>query len=308
MLPAQTDIYTDFQGLARLRTQSQQKNPEVTRQVAQQFESIFTQMMLKSMRKASLGEGIFDSRQSQFYRDMYDQQLSVHLSSGTGLGLADMIVQQLGGTTEDGRKIVGKSLEDYRGSKVYHIYREVKQLSDETKELAVSEMVAPFKNTAGTESISGKENFIKTLRPHAEAAGARLGIDPGLLLAQAALETGWGKSVIKESDGSSSHNLFGIKADQRWDGGAVTTGTLEYREGVAVREKASFRAYESYTESFEDYVRFLAEQPRYKTALAHSAEPEKFAAALQQAGYATDPHYAEKIVAIYKREELAELR
>ncbi|RLA21187.1 MAG: flagellar assembly peptidoglycan hydrolase FlgJ [Gammaproteobacteria bacterium] len=312
MQPAQNSVYTDFQGLASLRQQSKDKSPEVLREVAKQFEAIFTQMMLKSMRQASQGEGIFESKQSEFYRDMYDQQLSVHLSAGSGLGLADMIVQQLGGQLpavkgEEQSNIIGKRLEDYRGTEVYRIYREVSQLSvaqdqqKDVEEVGVSRSLTVERSLP----ITDKESFIRQLTPHAEAVGKKLGVAPGLLVAQAALETGWGKSIIQNRDGSSSHNLFGIKADSRWEGEHTEASTLEYREGVAIRERAHFRSYESFTESFEDYVNFLAEQPRYAKALSNSGNPEQFAFSLQQAGYATDPKYAEKIVAIYNRENLA---
>ncbi len=290
--------YTDFQGLADLRMQSKGKSPEVLREVANQFEAIFTQMMLKSMRQASLGEGILDSKQSDFYRDMHDKQLSVHLSSGTGLGLSDMIVRQLGGQSGEESKVIGKSLEDYRGTQVYKIYREVSQI--------VAKQIDQPEAVSKSQPITGKESFIEQLKPHAEAAGKKLGVNPGLLLAQAALETGWGQSIIQNRDGSSSHNLFGIKADQRWSGEKTQVSTLEYREGLAVREQAEFRSYKSYTDSFEDYMKFLADQPRYSEALSNSANPELYAQALQQAGYATDPKYAEKIVAIYNRENLAD--
>jgi flagellar protein FlgJ len=289
--------YTDFQGLADLRLKSKGKSPEALREVANQFEAIFTQMMLKSMRQANLGEGILDSKQSDFYRDMHDKQLSIHLSSGVGLGLSDMIVQQLGGQSGEEGKVVGKSLEDYRGTQVYKIYREVSQLT-------AAEVNQPTA-TSIDQPITGKKSFIEQLQPHAEAAGKKLGVNPGLLLAQAALETGWGQSIIQNKDGSSSHNLFGIKAGQRWAGDRAEVSTLEYREGVAIREQAEFRSYKNFTESFEDYVNFLAEQPRYAEALENSANPEHFANSLQQAGYATDPKYAEKIVAIYNRENLA---
>ncbi len=301
MQPTQANIYTDLQGLASLRQQSKEKSPEVLREVANQFEAIFTQMMLKSMRQASQGEGLMDSKQSEFYRDMYDQQLSVHLSSGTGLGIADLLVRQLGGEAAEKAELTGKQLEDYRGTAVYKVYQQVKEITasqtEKVKTVSSSKAVAL--------PITGKEDFIARLRPHAEAAGEALGVNPGLLLAQAALETGWGKSIMENKDGSSSHNLFGIKADSRWSGEKIEVSTLEYREGVAVREQANFRSYESFTESFEDYVKFLADQPRYSEALSNSTNPEQFAQSLQQAGYATDPKYAEKIVAIYNRENLA---
>jgi flagellar protein FlgJ len=301
MQSTQANIYTDLQGLASLRQQAKEKSPEVLREVANQFEAIFTQMMLKSMRQASQGEGLFDSKQSEFYRDMYDQQLTVHLSSGTGIGIADMLVQQLGGVRAEKAELTGKQLEDYRGTAVYKVYQEVKAIT-----ASQIEKVETLGSSKVNElPITGKEDFIERLRPHAEAAGEKLGVNSGLLLAQAALETGWGKSIMENKDGSSSHNLFGIKADSRWSGEKTEVSTLEYREGVAIREQANFRSYESFTESFEDYVKFLADQPRYAEALSNSTNPEQFAQSLQQAGYATDPKYAEKIVAIYNRENLA---
>ena len=128
------------------------------------------------------------------------------------------------------------------------------------------------------------------------------GSDPKALLAQAALETGWGKAVIRKPDGSSSFNLFNIKADHRWQGGQVGKLTLEYRDGVAVKEQASFRAYDSYAHSFEDYTDFLQRQPRYREALEAGIDSSAFVERLQKAGYATDPEYAGKIKRIVNSE------
>ena len=116
-----------------------------------------------------------------------------------------------------------------------------------------------------------------------------------MLIAQAALETGWGKAVTRHDDGSSSYNLFNIKADRRWDGPSVTKQTLEYRNGIAGREQAQFRAYDSFADSFNDYVDFITRQPRYQQALQHGGDAATFADELQRAGYATDPAYARKI-------------
>ncbi len=145
------------------------------------------------------------------------------------------------------------------------------------------------------------EGFVAALRPAAEKAAARLGLPAEALLAQAALETGWGGHVMQRPDGSSSHNLFGIKADSRWNGGRVQVSTLEYRDGVAMRTKADFRAYDSYEESFNDYVRFVQQNPRYAEALRATEDVGRYFDRLQQAGYATDPAYAEKIGEILKK-------
>jgi len=143
------------------------------------------------------------------------------------------------------------------------------------------------------------EEFVSSLMPLAENAASRIGVDPRMLIAQAALETGWGKFTLRSEQGGASHNLFNIKADQRWGGNSVNTSTLEYRDGVAVREQASFRMYDSYEQSFNDYVEFLQSSSRYQDALKTSNNPEAFIQALQDAGYATDPAYAKKITTIF---------
>ena len=255
-------IYTDLQGLAKLRTSvSKEAVTEKTlRQVAGQFEAMFTRMMLKSMREASFGDDLFGSTQGDFYRDMYDQQLSLTLSSGKGMGLSEMLFKQLGGD----------------------------KLAKEPASAALL--------TAASRDETG--DFVQSLLPHARRAGQQLGVAPELLLAQAANETGWGKAIIQRPDGRSSFNLFGIKADERWSGERVSVPTLEYQDGVALRKRDAFRAYDSYAASFSDYVDFLRSNPRYGEALTKTANPAAFAQALQQAGYATDPAYANKLISI----------
>jgi flagellar protein FlgJ len=142
------------------------------------------------------------------------------------------------------------------------------------------------------------EAFVAEVWPHAQAAASELGVDPRMLVAQAALETGWGRSVMRGPDGSPSHNLFGIKATGGWQGASVTQGTVEFRAGVMQRERASFRAYGSVGESFADYVRLVRDNPRYREAVAAGTDGARFAEALERAGYATDPQYAEKLKAI----------
>ena len=142
------------------------------------------------------------------------------------------------------------------------------------------------------------EAFVAEVWPHAQAAAAELGVDPRMLVAQAALETGWGRSVMRGPDGRPSHNLFGIKATGGWQGAAVTQGTMEFRGGVMQRERAAFRAYGSVAESFADYVKLVRDNPRYRDAVAAGTNGARFAEALERAGYATDPQYAEKLKAI----------
>lgn len=263
-------VYTDFQGLARLRNASKDQSPEALRAVAKQFEALFMQMMLKSMRDASLGDGIFDTDQAKFYQEMFDKQISISMSERKGLGIADMIVRQLGGNRAE-------------------------QASDNVKPPE-----APAK-TSTDHKLRSPAEFVNTLRPVAEKVTNETGIKPDVLLAQAALETGWGQGVIKHPDGRSSHNLFGIKADDRWQGERVLSSTIEFEGDVAVKRNELFRSYATFEESFRDYVNFLKTSQRYEHALTQTKDPEKYINALQQAGYATDPEYAQKISMILKK-------
>ncbi|MBI6602032.1 MULTISPECIES: flagellar assembly peptidoglycan hydrolase FlgJ [Pseudomonas] len=144
-------------------------------------------------------------------------------------------------------------------------------------------------------AFSSQDEFVATMLPMAEAAAKRIGIDPKYLVAQAALETGWGKSVMRAEDGSSSHNLFGIKAGKSWQGGQARAITSEFRDGAMVKETAQFRSYDSYQDSFHDLVTLLQSNDRYKEVVKSADNPERFVRELQKAGYATDPNYANKI-------------
>jgi flagellar protein FlgJ len=161
--------------------------------------------------------------------------------------------------------------------------------------------VAVLDRPETAEAFNTPRDFVRQLWPHAQQAADELGVDPGILIAQAALETGWGKAVSRDAQGKSSHNLFNIKADSRWDGPAVTVNTLEYKDGMAKREVARFRAYDSYAESFNDYVDFLKSNNRYQNALG-SANTNEFVKELHAAGYATDPRYADKVLDIFGRD------
>lgn len=292
-------IYTDFNGIAALRKEAKDDSPEALQIVAKQFESIFMQMMLKSMREASLGDGIFDNEQSAMYTDMYDKQLSTSLSGdGHGIGLAEIMVRQLRASQGIEEEKVDLS---HRLPERQRFNLPVTPAKDATDQPLVVEV------TTADQPLSGKpDEFVKALLPHAEVAARRLGVEPKALLAQVALETGWGRSVIRHPDGSSSHNLFNIKADGRWSGEAVSKPTLEYRDGIGRKEQASFRAYDGYAASFNDYVDFIQGNPRYQQALANTDQPERYIEELQRAGYATDPDYSNKINRIIG-EEMPEL-
>ncbi|MBN2699853.1 MAG: flagellar assembly peptidoglycan hydrolase FlgJ [Methylothermaceae bacterium] len=333
------DIYTDFSQLADLKRQSKQDKNAALKEVAKQFEAVFVQMMLKQMRQASPGDPIFDSNHSQFYRDMHDQQLALHLSDRGDLGIADMIVRQLGDRRTPGAN--PRALEDYRAEAIFSnpptAVEEVgggpaggvdapdgRHQAPRDGFTASSSRTTPDSPNPpsafpANRSVSGKkiestppnrfespQQFLRTLYPEAKKVADKIGLDPKLLLAQAALETGWGQKVIHHADGRSSHNLFNIKAGRRWPGEKVQVDTLEYLDGVAVKKQATFRAYPDYRQSFEDYLDLL-QRPRYAEALQHTDDPRHYLNALQRAGYATDPHYADKILSIYQREYLASL-
>lgn len=284
------DIYTDFNNLAKLKNDAKEKTPGSIKEVAKQFESVFVGMMLKSMRQVKLADGILDNNQSEFYRDMYDQQLSIHLSGKGGMGLAEVIERQL---SPDQSKAVVKqqSIADYERRNLIGSAATISHKSVDID--AIVDIQTEHK-------ISSPEDFVTQLRPYAERAAKQLGVDANILLAQAALETGWGKSVIKGRDGVSSHNLFNIKADKSWRGEQTKTETLEYRNGMANKEMAGFRSYQSYQQSFDDYVNFIQTNPRYEGAIKMAEKAERYMHELQQAGYATDPDYADKVIKIYQ--------
>lgn len=303
----QTDpaIYTDFASLTRLKKGAREQSPEAIRQVARQFESLFVQMMLKSMRDTVPENEMFGSNAERTYRDMYDKQLSMNISEGKGIGLARVIERQLGGEPDPLQTpgTAAQAMADYRARARPSI-----QANSSGVELgrlsAVSQFsgrVNPFAvtNSASADSSDSAEQraeeFIRDVWPYAERAASALGVDTEVLLAQSALETGWGRHVPLKADGSSSHNLFGIKADQRWQGERVEIVTREFRHGVMQQEKAEFRAYDSLAESMQDYVEFIRGNPRYQKALQHGYDAGAYARELQQAGYATDPDYARKI-------------
>lgn len=264
MIPGDS-VSFDPQALTALKLDSRAngQSPETLRKVASQFEALFTQMMLKSARAAKLGDGLFESSEHDHYLEMFDAQIALKLAQGRGLGLAEMLVRQLSPGGQGAA--VPAATEMHRGE---------------------GNRASGAPDTA--------THFARTLWPHAERAGREVGVEPKAIIAQAALETGWGRSTIRHPDGRNSFNVFGIKATPDWSGERVSVPTLEYEGGVAVRQRAEFRSYGSYAEAFSDYARLIKTQPRYREALG-AGSAEAFAGALQRAGYATDPAYAQKI-------------
>ena len=357
------DTWTEMSGFQQLRASARSDGgKDALPAVAKQFEAIFTQMMLKSMRdaNASMGSGYADSEQGNAYRDMFDHQLSLTLANGrNGIGIAQMLIRQLGGKSSAGD---AATVDPAQGSLFSPTavsnanVRALLQLGADYPDVASAgdgdgmpallggaavgdASDAPWagmlgklgalgqagvfgqlaQGVAGVASATAKllptgdpVNFVRARCHHAQAAAKKLGVSVRALLAQAALETGWGKHLPSHGDGSSSFNLFGIKAGSSWDGGKVSVPTLEYEDGVAVRRRDSFRAYDSPADSFADYATLLSDSPRYARALGQGENIAGFAHALVRGGYATDPAYAAKLTAIANsqqmRDALAALR
>jgi flagellar protein FlgJ len=313
------DVYADFNGLAKLKNEARKESPEALKETARQFEAIFLNNVLKSMRDAKLADGIMDNDQSQFYNDMYDQQLAVQLSGS--VGLADLIVKQLSDEKPANEKL---EIEDYlnRSSStpksisrhanaadkplVHKPENEAHQALERLFDRSVEETSGAALKNEQILPIQSAQDFVRQLWPMAERAGRELGVEPRVILAQAALETGWGRSLIKHGDGGSSFNLFNIKADKAWQGKQAQVSTLEFEDGIAKKVNAGFRSYDSFQDSFQDYVRFIKNNPRYQNALEQAGNAEHYVQSLQRAGYATDPHYADKVMRIYNSSTLNE--
>jgi flagellar protein FlgJ len=272
-------VYGDFAGLEKLKAGARANDPATIRQVAQQFESLFARMMIKSMRDAVGRDPIFGSDQAQTYQGMYDDQLSLELTKGKGLGLADMLVRQLqksGASTAGGSKPAAAASAASAGG---------------------ASATAPAAGVTPA-TAAQRADFISQIWPQASRCAQQLGVHPLGLVAQAALESNWGQSVPRAASGESSNNLFGIKAGSSWSGAAVSAHTQEFAGGTAQTTSAAFRAYGSSGESLQDYVALLRTNPRFSAALGSGASVPAFAGALQRAGYATDPDYAHKVTAV----------
>ncbi|MEQ9464743.1 MAG: flagellar assembly peptidoglycan hydrolase FlgJ [Haliea sp.] len=317
MQAAQASLYHDFSGLAALRRDARQDAASAVEPVAAQFEAIFVQQMLKSMRDATPEGDLFNSSQLKNWQQMFDQQLSVDLADHGGLGLAQVLVEQLqaaGAVSSAAEPDATQPLLPPQGG------QQAPMLPPARYNLTPSS-AAGKTFAAGAEGIQAQpplaaaggrpakpappEDFVRELWPQALPAAAELGVDPAVLIAQAALETGWGQRALPAAAGS-SHNLFNIKAGRGWQGPTTTVQTVEYDGAAARLERASFRVYGSTAESFADYVDLIRSAPRYQEALASAAEPEAYLRELQAAGYATDPAYADKILAILQRGTVAD--
>jgi flagellar protein FlgJ len=264
-------FYADPAGLTALKRDAAAQSPEALRETARQFEALFTSMMLKSMRSASMGDELFGSDQQDFYQDMFDTQLATQLAGGRGLGLADVLVRQL---------MQGQGTQlDFPAAAPSRFHEQ-----------------QPTGSTPWTPGNA--DEFVRAIRPAATAAARELGVDPDAVIAHAALETGWGRSLPAGADGRPSFNLFGIKAGGGWNGAVHDSRTREYVDGAMREVTAGFRAYDSPEQSIRDYVGLLKGSRRYSAALGTGADVQAFARGLARGGYATDPDYVAKLTAV----------
>jgi peptidoglycan hydrolase FlgJ len=281
-LKAEAPVYTDLAGLAQLKRAAGKNDPAAIHTVAEQFEAMFTRMMLKSMRAAVGRDPLFGSDQQQMYQDMADDQLSVQLAKGKGFGLADMLVRQLQRMGVKGAEPTATATQ----AAAAYSATERASAADRTS------------GSAAATSEATKTSFVQDLWPQAEQAGQLLGVDPRHLIAQAALETNWGRNIPQDSLGRCSNNLFGMKATADWSGATVSAATQEFQGGAATGATAQFKAYATPAHSFQDYVALLRNNSRYSAALNTGGDVRAFASGLQRGGYATDPGYADKIAAV----------
>ncbi len=300
--------FLDLNGLNSIRQQShatdKASKKEALETAAKQFEAIFMQMLLKSMRSAQdvlESDSPFNSQSTKFYRDMHDQQLALELSDNGSLGLSELIVRQLGGDSEN-----------YTPSSLFKEKSAIEQAAQPLAErssmkipkrrqftdyVTKIEQQQAINNADADVVFEQPKDFVSALIEPAKLVEKRLNVPFEVVIAQAALETGWGQKIIKTPQGQSSNNLFNIKADGRWSGDKAHKETLEYQQGAMIKKREPFRVYQSLGDSVNDYIDFLSSSERYQGALNKAQNVEHFLHGLQSAGYATDPNYANKIMA-----------
>ncbi len=290
-------IYHDFQGLAELKLNARKENEQNSRAVAEQFEALFIQSMLKSMRAASPGDSLTDNDQTKLYQDMMDKQLSLNMSKAGGIGIADTIERQLNYANNhlsDDRN-TSHSLHNKSISFANGLWR------SEPSENSVTKSTSDTTITKDKHELLNSDNpkqYIESIAPYIKEAAGKLKTSPDVLLAISALETGWGKHISLAANGNSSFNLFGIKAIDPLSENHIFANTLEFREGEYITSREPFRVYTNPQESIEDFANFILKNPRYSNALQQSHKPEAFIREIQKAGYATDPEYANKVIAV----------
>jgi flagellar protein FlgJ len=300
----------DANGLNNLKQAAKENSPEAIKGVAKQFEAIFMNMMLKSMREASSSQdNPFDNEQSRTFTSMLDQQLSSNLAS-KGLGLADILAKQLSksgypanNALEQAATDAPSNTNDSLPSSSALVSNPLSSRSTSTFEPHIEKTTAPSNaNALNLNAVSDNSSeFQNRMMQHAEEASRTTGVPAHLMLGQAALESGWGKRELKGVDGTPSYNLFGIKATGDWDGKIVEATTTEYIHGVKQKRIEKFRAYDSYADSFKDFANMMRNNQRYEKVLTNLQNIDGYAQSMQKAGYATDPNYASKLASVIRK-------
>lgn len=294
----------DMKATQDLRTKMQQDPKAGLKDAAKQFEGMFLQMVMKSMRDATPSDGLLDSDATRFYTTVLDQQMAQQLGANGQVGFAKLIEAQLGRMLQPANGAATPEAADVASLRTFSRQAVLPSGAVQGAERIAGSVAgatagapAPAAESmpAAAGSVApGARDFVNRVWPHAVEASQATGVPAHFLVAHAALESGWGKGEIRRADGSTSYNLFGIKAGRSWQGASVEAATTEYVNGEAVPSKEKFRAYGSYAEAFRDYANLLANNPRFSGVLGQQ-DGTGFARSLQQAGYATDPMYADKL-------------
>ncbi|MET3130565.1 flagellar protein FlgJ [Oxalobacteraceae bacterium GrIS 1.11] len=287
----------DVKGFDALRLSAKANDPGALKTAATQFEAMFINMMMKSMREATPEDGMLDSAQSKMYTSMLDQQTSQNLAK-RGTGLADMLMRQMS------QAVDAVTPRASNMAAALQAFRQQAATGVATGTAAVGTPALGTPPAASEQGGAGQAPHVRAFQQKLGAAAEQASQDSGIpakfMLGQAALETGWGKREIKSRDGSASHNLFGIKAGPDWKGKVAEAVTTEYVNGAPHTKMEKFRAYDSYADSFQDYAKLLSGNKRYEKVIASAGDASSFAQGLQRAGYATDPNYAAKLTRIIK--------
>lgn len=282
----------DVHSLNQLRTQARTDERGSVKAVAQQFEALFTSMMLKSMRNAVPESDLGQSNETRMFQGMFDDQISQQLAAKRGLGIADMIERQMMRTDI----IKPKDLQAHKVAQPLQL--PLPALVESTQKA----LDAAKAQKSG--SATPLSDFIGAVVSQARKAADAIGVAPHLLAAQAALETAWGKRKIVDAAGNDSFNLFAVKAGKGWQGPVANVATTEFENGSAVKKVQQFRVYGSYGEALDDYARLMKDNSRYEQVLNKGNDAKGFAGALQKGGYATDPDYAQKLERVVNSQTL----
>ncbi len=321
----------DVQGLHQLSRQSLSQNAAL-KQAAEQFEAIFVRQLLGSMRKVNdlfKQDSIFDSQTTDFYQNMWDDQISSNLSGGSSGGISDLLVQQLGGvaaqhplkpesvnTVRNIETKIDKKINfiqrttipgsaNYQNEKINSAVSFDQTLSPETIDKLLPQTVEKVARPE-PQKFSSPQDFIDFMKPLAIKASEVLGIKPQFIVAQSALETGWGKFIIQSKIHGNSRNLFNIKDKNDWHGKTAVKTSVEFDGVNLTQQQATFRVYDSFKQSLDDFMKFIQSDQRYQPLLENGQDSQAYLDHLQKSGYATDPEYASKISRILGSEIMQE--